>query len=108
MAIYQIEPALERLDLNMLLLPVRLLAFLSTAASGLTRSGPGIASHSGAMTFINSSLLNATWYYLKSLRILLHFFGQGWNHIKEVSNHTIVSLLEYGGIRILIDRHNQL
>ena len=61
MAIYQIEPALERLDLNMLLLPVLLLAFLSTAASGRTRSGPGIASHSFAMTFINS-LLNAPWY----------------------------------------------
>jgi hypothetical protein len=62
--IYHIEPTLARRDLNMLLLPVLLLAFLSTAASGPTRSGPGIASHSCAITFINSSFLNATWYYL--------------------------------------------
>ena len=60
MAIYRIEPALERRDLNMLLLPVLLIAFLSIAASGRTRSGPGIASHSFAMTFINSGFLNAT------------------------------------------------
>jgi hypothetical protein len=106
--IYHIEPTLARRDLNMLLLPVLLLAFLSTAASGPTRSGPGIASHSCAITFINSSFLNATWYYFKSLQIFLHFFGQGWNHIKQVANHTIVGLLEYGSIRILIDRHNQL
>ena len=30
-------------------------------------SGPGIASHSFAMTSLNSSLLNATWYESKEL-----------------------------------------
>ena len=38
MAIYHNEPALARRDLNMLLLPVLLLAFLSAAAYG----GPGL------------------------------------------------------------------
>jgi hypothetical protein len=61
-AICRIEPALARRDLNMLLLPVHLHAFLSAAASVATRSGPWIASHSFAMTFINNSSLNATWY----------------------------------------------
>ena len=42
------------------------------------------------------------------LQILFHFLGQGWNHIKEVANYAIISLLEYGGIRILIDGHNHL
>jgi hypothetical protein len=70
-AINHIEPALARRDLNMLLLPVLLLAFLSTVAYGRTRSGPGIASHSFAMTFINSSLLSATWY--KILTVLFNF-----------------------------------
>ena len=62
MAIYPIETALERRDLNMLLLPVLLIAFLSIAASERTRSGPGIASYSFTITFKNNSLLNATWY----------------------------------------------
>jgi hypothetical protein len=68
-AIFHIEPALARRDLNMLLLPVLLLAFLSTAASGRTGSGPGIASHSFAMAFIYNSPLNANWYQKGLIRL---------------------------------------
>jgi len=61
-AIYRIEPALVRVAGN------RLLALQYFGNGSLKnqawqiRSGPGIASHSFAMTFINSSRLYATWY----------------------------------------------
>jgi len=61
-AIYPIEPALARHDLNMLQLQLILHACLTITTFMGARSGPGIASHSFAMTFINSSRLDATWY----------------------------------------------
>ena len=65
MAIYPIEPALARRDLNMLLFMLILHACLSITTLIKARSGPGIASHSFAMTFINSSRLNATCYNIE-------------------------------------------
>ena len=62
MAIYHIEPALARHGLYMLLLQLILHTCLSITTLIKARSGPGIASHSFAMTPINSSRLNATWY----------------------------------------------
>ena len=64
MAIYPIEPALARRGLYMLLFPLILHRYFSIITLIGARSGPGIASHSFAMTSINSSRLNATWYYL--------------------------------------------
>jgi len=61
-AIYPIEPALARRDLNMLMFPLILHACLSIITLIQARSGQGIASHSFAMTFMNSIRLNATWY----------------------------------------------
>ena len=56
--IYPIEAALARRDLNMLLLPVLMLTFLSTAASGRIRSGQGFTLYSFAVTPMNSWHLN--------------------------------------------------
>ena len=61
-AIYPIEPALARRGLYMLLFPLILHRCFSITTLIGARSGPGIASHSFAMTSINSSRWNATWY----------------------------------------------
>jgi hypothetical protein len=42
------------------------------------------------------------------LQIFLHFLGQGWNHLEQVPDHTVVCLLENGGIRVLVDGNDQL
>ena len=72
MAIYPIEPALARRDLNMLLFPLILQECLSVTTFIKARSGPGIASHSFAMTSINSSRLNATWYHNPHMGLWLY------------------------------------
>jgi len=61
-AIYPIEPALARRGLYMLLFPLILHSCFSITTLIGARSWPGIASHSFAMTSINSIRLNATWY----------------------------------------------
>jgi hypothetical protein len=64
-AIYPIEPALARRGLYMLLFPLILHKYFSITTLIGARSGPGIASHSFAMTSMNSCRLNTTWYYIQ-------------------------------------------